>query len=663
MRRDIGICVLLAAATLAVYWPVGRFAFIKFDDGGYVYENPHVRRGLTWAGAEWAFTTGAQANWHPLTWLSHMADWQLFGSWAGGHHLVNVGFHAASGILLFLILARMTKRRWPSAVAAALFLLHPLHVESVAWVAERKDVLSTLFWMLTMGAYVLYVERPSIGRYVAVFVFLALGLMAKPMLVTLPFVLLLLDYWPLGRLGGAAETGKATSGFPWRRAGRLVLEKAPLLAIAAALSVVTYVVQQRGGSMAMAEHLSFGDRLANALVAYVAYLWNMMWPSGLAVFYPYVFPIPTWQAECAAAALAIVTVLVLWQRRRRPYLAVGWFWYVGTLVPVIGLVQVGDQAMSDRYTYIPLVGIFLAITWVVADGLAKWGRRVQRLTAAVAGVVVLAACAAVSADQVRYWSDSITLFRHTLDVTANNETAHYYLGTSLAMRSRTDEAIREFRAALSLQPRDVEAHNNLAMALALQGRTEDAIREFRTALSLQPDMPEAHINLGLALAGLGQQDEAIYHYREALRFRPDSTEAHLDLGVVLAARGQKENAIREYREVLRFRPDSAEALNNLAWILATCPDPKVRDGSEAVRLAERACELTGCKAPTLLYTLAAAYAEAGRFDDAVRIAEELRRQALAAGAKAFADDVGDRLELYRSGRSYSEPPTRPQEAP
>jgi len=384
MRRDIGICVCLAVATVAVYWPVGGYDFTNFDDPGYVSENPHVLAGLTWEGVRWAFTNAQEANWHPLTWLSHMLDCQLFGPSAGRHHLVNVGLHALSILLLFLVLARMTGRRWPSAMVAALFALHPLHVESVAWISERKDVLSALFWMLTMGAYVLYAERPSVIRYLPVFVFLALGLMAKPMLVTLPFVLLLLDFWPLGRLKGAAATGKEASGFPWRRAGRLVLEKAPLLVLAAAASGVAYLVQQKIGAMEFGARVPWTGRLANAVMAYVTYLVKAVWPGGLAVFYPYDEHLPAWEVGLASAALAAVTALVVWQGRRRPYLAVGWFWYVGTLVPVIGLVQVGGHAMADRYTYIPLIGIFVAAAWGAADLTAAWPGRKALLAAAYA---------------------------------------------------------------------------------------------------------------------------------------------------------------------------------------------------------------------------------------------------------------------------------------
>jgi len=652
MRRDIGICVCLAVATVAVYWPVGGYGFTNFDDPGYVSENPHVLAGLTWEGVRWAFTNAQEANWHPLTWLSHMLDCQLFGPSAGRHHLVNVGLHALSILLLFLVLARMTGRRWPSAMVAALFALHPLHVESVAWISERKDVLSALFWMLTMGAYVLYAERPSVIRYLPVFVFLALGLMAKPMLVTLPFVLLLLDFWPLGRLPQTAA---------WKAAAlRLVAEKIPLLLLVAASSVVTYVVQQKGGAVMSTDLCPFDQRVPNAPVAYVAYLAKTVWPAGLAVFYPYDFHLPAWQAAFSAVGLVVVMLLALALLRRRPYVAVGWFWYLGTLVPVIGLVQAGNQAMADRYTYVPLVGIFVAAVWFVADWTAWWRHRMKALVPAAAAALI--GFAAVTFNQVGYWSDSETLFRHALAVTVDNEVAHGNLGNALAEKGETDEAIREFREVLRVNPNSEMAHNNLGNALAKRGQMDEAIREFRTALNLKPEFAYAHNNLGLALAVRGQQDEAIREFRTALNLQPGYAAAHKNLGLALAARGQTGEAIRHYQEALRLQPDDVEVLNNLAWILATAAEARLRVGAEAVRLAERACELNDRKNPTLLDTLAAAYAAAGRFDEAVRTAEEARRLALAAGAKMLADAIGARLELYRSGRSYGEPTTKHQEA-
>ena len=610
VRTDLGICLVLAAVTLAVYAPVREYDFVNVDDPAYVSENPHVLAGLTWDGLRYAFTAFEAANWHPLTWLSLMLDGQLFGSWAGGYHLVNVGLHIAGSLLVFFVFKRLTANRWASAMVAALFALHPLHVESVAWVSEHKDVLSTVFWMLTLGAYVLYAERPSVLRYMAVFGLLALGLMAKPMLVTLPFVLLLLDYWPLGRLPKTAA---------WKAAAlRLVAEKIPLLLLAAAASGVTYIAQRQKGAMLFGERMPFTGRLSNAVTAYVAYLAKTIWPGGLSIFYPYDEHLPAWEVGLAAAALVAVTALVVWQGRRRPYLAVGWFWYVGTLVPVIGLVQVGAQAMADRYTYVPLIGVFLAVVWGLADLVSAWrGRRALLATVGASGV---AACLVLTAVQVQYWSDGITLFRRAVEVTPKSARAHADLGDALFMAKRYGEAEEELIASLQIEPWQSSTWHYKGLVLAEQHRMEEAIAAFREALRLKPSYVQAHHGLAMACAAVGRWPEAFGHAQEAAR----------------------------------LAPEQPVALNNLAWILATCPDPKVRDGSEAVRLAERVCELTGRKNPTLLDTLAAAYAEAGRFDEAVRTAEEARSLALAGGTKPLADVIGERLELYRSGRPWRE---------
>jgi hypothetical protein len=384
VRQDIVICMALAAAVAAAYAPLWDAGFAGLDDHLYVSGNPHVQQGLTREGVAWALGSTKASNWHPLTWLSLMLDCQLFGAGAGSHHLVNVGFHVANSVLLFLVLRRMTGRRWPSALVVALFALHPLHVESVAWVAERKDVLSTLFWILTMGAYVRYARRPGVLRYLPVFAFLLLGLMAKPMLVTLPFVLLLLDYWPLGRLARAeaGATGLAPSGevAGGRRAKvwRLVLEKVPLLVLAAASCVVTFAVQRHGEAVMPLERLALPARMANAAVSCVAYLGKMVWPQGLTVLYPYPADRPAWEVAAAAAFLLAVTAAAAALVRRRPYLAVGWFWYLGTLVPVIGLVQVGEQPMADRYTYVPLIGTFIMVAWAAGDLAGGGGGRDRR---------------------------------------------------------------------------------------------------------------------------------------------------------------------------------------------------------------------------------------------------------------------------------------------
>ena len=426
MRGRRAVTVLLVVATLAVYAQVIRHDFVNFDDDKYVYENSHVRSGLTWKGIAWAFTTTVGGNWHPLTWLSHMLDCELFGLNAGYHHLVNVLLHILNSFLLLLVLEKMTGAFWRSATVAALFALHPLHVESVAWVAERKDVLSTLFFMLILWAYVPYAERPSRKRYGLICAFLVLGLMAKPMLVTVPFVLLLLDYWPLERLQLDESKGSdGTRGRPGRSGGgrkqaalRLIAEKVPLLALVAVSSAVTFVAQQRVGAMSMGTSVPLSGRIANALVSYFAYIGKMFWPSHLAVFYPYRHAVPAWEWAGAALLLVGLSIIVVLAGQRRRYLSVGWFWYLGTLVPVIGLVQVGAQSMADRYTYVPLIGLFLIAVWGAADLTAVWSRGRTGLRA-LSGVVIVG-CMVATSFQVGTWKNGLTLFGHALKVTKAN---------------------------------------------------------------------------------------------------------------------------------------------------------------------------------------------------------------------------------------------------
>ena len=655
MRRDIGIGLVLVLAVAGVYAPVARYNFVNYDDPDYVSDNSHVRQGLTPDNVGWAFTTLAEANWHPLTWLSHMLDYQVFGAWAGGHHLVNVALHAANSLLLFLVLKRMTGARWPSAAVAALFALHPLHVESVAWVAERKDVLSTLFWILTLGAYVRYAARPGWGRYAAVFLLLALGLMAKPMLVTLPLVFLLLDYWPLGRLEGrgpAPALGPADRPAARARPWALVLEKVPLLALSAASSVTTYVAQQSGGAMAFGGEVAFSQRLTNALVAYLGYLGQMVWPLRLAIFYPYVQDRPLWQPLVAAALLAAVTGLVLWQARRRPYLAVGWLWYLGTLVPVIGLVQVGKQAMADRYTYVPLIGLFLAIAWGVADATRGWRRR--RLVLAPASLVLLAALAGLAHAQVGYWADGKSLFGHAVEATSGNAMARCNLALELldegryteaealfaeAMRidpleagaysglgyirrqqGRVDEAIQYHRQALRMRPRDPALHNNLAFILEGEGRAEEALHEYREALRLAPDMAEAHDNLGRFLMSLGQTDEAIREYREVVRLRPGDPGPNRNLGLALLDCGRPDEAVGPFTVVARACPDDPRAHNNLGYALAV--SGRRKEGIDHLREAVRLDPNLGDAHGNLGWVLAAegnAAEAAVHFEEAARL--------------------------------------------
>jgi Tfp pilus assembly protein PilF len=566
------ICLALIAANLIVYASLGHHDFVSFDDGDYVTGNPTVARGLTWHGVRWAFTSGYASNWHPLTWLSHMLDVQLYGLNPGPQHVTNLLFHIANTLLLFGLLHGMTGALGRSAFVAGLFAVHPLHVESVAWVAERKDVLSTLFGLLTLWAYVAYTRRPDLRRYLAVLMLFALGLMAKPMLVTLPFVMLLLDYWPLRRLA------------PLRSIGPLVREKLPLLALSIASSIVTFAVQRRGGAVMGLDVIPLSLRAANALVSYVAYIGKMLWPTRLAVFYPYVQPLPGWWIAGACLCLVAVSVVVLWAGGRHPYLPVGWFWYLGTLVPVIGLVQVGSQPIADRYTYLPLIGLFLLVAWGVPELLIRWPP--GRVALPAAAVVLISACAVAANTQLQNWESSTALWTHALEVTAGNNVAFNNLGNVLAKQGRFDDAIAEYSEALRIKPDYAFAHNNLGRVLASQGRAGEAIEQYTEALRIEPDYADAHNNLGIVLADQGKLDEAIAQYSGALRTKPDFADAHNNWGIALAKSGKADQAIHEFLEALRIKPDYPEAHNNLGIVLAS--QGKVREAmaqySEALRL-------------------------------------------------------------------------------
>ncbi len=547
----LGLVALVALA----YESVRRYGFLRFDDPLYVSENPHIAHGLTWGAVRWALTSGYAANWHPLTWVSHMLDIQLFGMDAGAHHVTNVLLHLGSTLLLFGVLLRMTGAVWRSAFVAGLFGVHPVHVESVAWVAERKDVLSALFWMLTLWAYVGYARQRRLGRYLLVVALFALGLMAKPMVVTLPFALLLLDFWPLRRLSslGGEQSTRA-----------LIIEKIPLFALSVASSVITFLVQREGGTVAAGEHLSLATRVENAVTAYVSYLGKALWPSHLAAYYPY--PRAFSLAAVAASALLLVAVSagVVRFARRYPYLPVGWFWFLGTLVPTIGLVQVGTQAMADRYTYLPLIGIFIIIAWGVADLASRWPVR-RSAVAAVAGAVLLG-CTLASRAQVRYWQTDKMLWAHALDVTTDNYGAQSYLANALAAEGDLAGAIAHNVEAIRILPEFAEAHNNLGPVLARAGRLDEAIAEFTEAIRLHPKYPDAHSNLGLALASQGKLEEAVSHYREAIRLDADHARAHANLGVAYQRLGRTADAIRELEVAATLNPDNANVRRALALL-------------------------------------------------------------------------------------------------
>lgn len=567
MRRTLIISLFLISATLAVFRQVHDHEFTNYDDHIYVTENIHVLKGLTAHGVIWAFTTTHAANWHPLTWLSHMLDCQLYGLKPGGHHLTSVILHLANTLLLFFLLRKMTGALWRSGFAAALFALHPLHVESVAWVAERKDVLSTLFWLLAIWTYIGYVERPKLKRYLLALFAFTLGLMAKPMVVTLPFVLLLLDYWPLGRLqpDQLAGTDSAISIRPSKlnsRALRLIWEKIPFFLLTAASSVVTFVVQESGGAVRNLDGLPTNVRMANALVSYVRYIGKMLWPQDLAVFYPHPgHTLPLWQIAGAGLVLFFITFAVLRAGQRYPYLVVGWLWYLGTLVPVIGFVQIGAQAMADRYTYIPLVGLFIITAWGLGDVTANWDHR--RVAIPMATSLVLFALILCTHRQIQHWRDSITLFKHTLSVTTNNCIIHNNLGVAFLERGEIIKASQQFTDALTVDPRSLKAHTNLGLTLVSMGDLDGGIAHYHRALRLQPNISEVHYNLSNALAQQGKVEEAMSHLYRALEIEPNHTKAHNNLGVIFARQGRFKEAIAHFEKALRLKPDFDQARINL----------------------------------------------------------------------------------------------------
>ncbi len=547
------ISLLLVLLTLFPYWQVTGHDFIGFDDHKYITENPYVRYGFSLEGLVWAFTATEVANWHPLTWLSHMLDCHLYGLNPGVHLFNNVLIHIANTLLLFLLLRRMTPSLWKSAFVAALFALHPLHVESVAWIAERKDVLSTLFWMLTIWTYLRYVERPGAGPYLLSLTCFALGLMAKPMVVTLPFVLLLLDYWPLRRWGFPQEGFSSKMAFPLR----LIWEKVPFLVLSAISCIITYTVQHQGG--AMVQWIPLKARIANALVSYILYVYKMLWPHNLAAYYPHPgTAIPLWQTVGATLLLAGLCALAVYKARKHGYFLLGWFWYFGTLVPVIGLVQVGLQKMADRYTYIPLIGLFIIIAWGVPHLVEKWPYHKPFLI--ISSALVLVSLSLLTFLQVTYWKDTASLFQHTLRVTRNNHLAHNNLGNALGREGKHDQAIHHFLKALEIFPGYAQAHNNLAVTYAHQGKFKEAFAHYTRAVRIDPQFWKAHFNFGLALASQGMFKEAASHYQAALNLRPGHSKVHYYLGLAYCSLGDMKAASREYKTLKDLHPTLAAQL-------------------------------------------------------------------------------------------------------
>jgi Flp pilus assembly protein TadD len=684
---NFGICVLLAAITLAVFSPAIHYGFINLDDNQYVSENPVVQHGLTLNGIGWAFTHVVVGNWHPLTMISLMADDQFHGLNPGGYHLTNVVLHTVAVILLFLALNEMTGMPWRSAVVAAVFAVHPLRVESVAWISERKDVLSGVFFMLTLWAYVRYVKQFKVQNsrfkisYGLALLFFALGLMSKPMLVTVPFVLLLLDYWPLGRFSNPVGPRKSFS-IP----KRILIEKLPLLALSLGTCVAAVLAQK---NVVVTDAIpAFSSRVDNAPVSYVVYIRQLFYPAGLAFFYPYpVAGLALWKMAFSLMVLVAVSAGVLVNTSKRPYLLVGWLWYLGMLVPVIGLVQAGLQAHADRYTYLPEIGLCLALTWLVGELCAR--RNESPWLPGTVAVLVIAGLSAGTRVQVSYWRDSEALWNHALACTANNVVAHDNLGEFLLQKGRMDEAVVQLRKALEIQPDNILAQTDLAIALFQQGQMSEAFAHFQKALALRPTDPLLHYNFGYALFSNGQLNEAAAEFRKAveiqpdyardvsqlgnaalhrgqvneamvlfqtlLRVRPDDAEAHYVLGVIFLQKQEVNQAIDHLQASLKSRPDNAGACNELAWVLATSPDPSIRNGAKALELAQQANALSGGKIPVVLETLAAANAETGHFPEAVATARQALQLAVDqnnAGNAAIVAALQEQLKSYQAGSPF-----------
>jgi protein O-mannosyl-transferase len=646
----------LTVITWLVFGQTLRHDFVNFDDHVYVYDNPLVTGGLTINGIVEAFTHPHARNWHPLTTISHMLDCQLYGLNASGHHFTNVTLHTIAVLLLFRVLWVATGEFWPSTFVAALFAIHPLHIESVAWVSERKDVLSVVFFMLALAAYVRYARAPSPGRYFIVALIFTLGLMSKPMLVTVPFVFLLLDYWPLRRFDKVKRLKPESGIVGWvnRRPRFLFLEKTPLLLLSGLSCLVTIWAQD--SATGLVEQLPLTWRLNNALVSYIEYVRQTFWPTRLAVFYPHPnSALSVWQVALAIMFLLAISGIAILLRKKHPYVLAGWFWYVGMLVPVIGIVQIGEQGHADRYTYLPHIGLFLLVVWGAADLARAWHLRREYLwLAATTTIAVLSYGAAV---QASFWKNSEALWNHTLSVTSNNDFAHNNLGFLYLRRGELDKAISHFETALEIRSHNSQTrynlgtalvHMNLANALAREGKPEEAIEHYEEAIKLRPDYGDTYYNFGSVLFQQGRIDDAIAQWQKALAIQPNDAAAHTSLGNAFLQKGRPEDAIVHYQRAVEIAPREVNARNNLAWVLATSSDPSIRNGAMAVSLAGQAVKISDGTNPIFYRTLAASYGECGKFADAIAAAEKGRMTAISRGDSHLARTLEKDIALYRA---------------
>lgn len=620
------ICLFLLFITLAVFFQVRNFDFVNFDDPIYVYENPHIQKGLTLKSIGWAFTSFRGSLWIPVTWLSFIVDYKLFGLNPGGYHLTNVFFHIINTLLLFLFLKCITGKLWRSAFVAALFAIHPLHVESVAWVTERKDVLCMFFMMLALWMYARYAERPSSGKYLSVFLLFGLGLMAKPMVVTFPFILLLLDYWPLGRFkfGNKDSSGKIPAGkhfIPLNKKinfSQILLEKIPLFALSITVSVITFIAGKTGEALISVDVIPLKYRIPNAIVSYVVYIRKTVWPNDLAVFYPHnVTLLPLWKIVFSGVFLMCITVIIIRSAQRFPYFIVGWFWYLGTLFPVIGIFQAGAQAMADRFTYIPVIGLFIITAWGIPEIIKKW--RYRKVVLLILSGLLILTSATASWKQIQYWQDSGKLFEHTLNVTSDDPNIHLHQGLFLAKQGKSDEAFEHYSEALRLQSDYYRAHNNLGVLFADKGMFDDAVKHYTEALRLKPDYSEAHSNMANALINQAKYNEAVMHYSEALRLKPGNAKLHNDLANVFVIQSKYDEAIIHYKEALNLKQDYAEAHSNMAVVHARMGklDDAVTHCKEALRLNPGHANIHN--------NMGAFLAEQGKYDEAIKHYREALR--------------------------------------